>query len=238
MVAGRRSIEGLEPPGLNDRDATYQRYCHEGCNMLTVLGRTNSSNVQKVLWCLDELGVSCEREDVGGAFGRNKEAAYLAMNPNGLIPTVLDEGCVLWESNTILRYLAARYGSGSLWEPDPGRRAEGEKWMDWQITVLAPSMTPLFKQHVRVPAGERDQAVIDRSFREAARAFTLLDGALAKAPWLGGGRFTVADIPCGVLAYRWMNLPIERPALPALADWYGRLAERGAYRNHVMVGMT
>jgi glutathione S-transferase len=206
--------------------------------MPTVLGRTNSSNVQKLLWCLDELGVACEREDVGGAFGRNQEAAYLAMNPNGLIPTLLDEGRVLWESNTILRYLAARYGSGSLWEADPGRRAEGEKWMDWQITVLAPSMTPLFKQHVRVPAGERDQAVMDRSFREAARAFGILDGALAKAPWLGGGRFTVADIPCGVLAYRWMTLPIERPALPALADWYGRLAERGAYRNQVMVGMT
>jgi glutathione S-transferase len=206
--------------------------------MLTVLGRTNSSNVQKVLWCLEELGVPYRREDVGGAFGRNRDAGYLAMNPNGLIPTVVDDGRVLWESNTILRYLAASYDTGEFWEPDPGRRADGEKWMDWQLTVLRAPMSPLFKQLVRVPAGERDPAVVERSLKDAARAFSILDGALARSPWLGGERFTVADIPCGVLAYRWMNLPIERPALPALADWYARLAERAAYRHQVMTGMS
>jgi glutathione S-transferase len=205
--------------------------------MLTVLGRSNSSNVQKVLWCLEELGVPYEREDIGGTFGGNRDADYLAMNPNGLIPTVLDEGHVLWESNTILRYLAASYDTGALWESDPGRRAEGEKWMDWQLTVLRQPMSPLFKQLVRVQPGERDGGLIERSRQEAARAFTILDGALASSPWLGGARFTVADIPCGVLAYRWMNLPIERPAMPALEDWYGRLAERSAYRSQVMVGM-
>jgi len=206
--------------------------------MLTVLGRDNSSNVQKVTWCLGELGVPYRREDVGGAFGRNRDAGYLAMNPNGLIPTVVDEGRVLWESNTILRYLAASYDTGALWEPDPGRRADGEKWMDWQLTVLAPCMSPLFKQHVRVPPQQRDQALIARSLEQATRAFAMLNGALARSPWLGGERFTVADIPCGVLAYRWMNLPIERPALPALADWYARLAERAAYRHQVMTGMS
>jgi len=206
--------------------------------MLTVLGRNNSSNVQKVTWCLEELGVPYQREDVGGAFGRNRDADYLAMNPNGLIPTVLDEGRVLWESNTILRYLAARYGTGVLWEPDPGRRAEGEKWMDWQLTVLRQPMSPLFKQYVRVPAAERDAELTGRLAREAARAFTLLDAALAKSPFLGGERFTVADIPCGVLAYRWMNLPVERPPLPALADWYGRLETRVPFRKTVMVGLS
>jgi glutathione S-transferase len=206
--------------------------------MLTVLGRSNSSNVQKVTWCLEELGVPYRREDVGGAFGRNRDADYLALNPNGLIPTVLDQGRVLWESNTILRYLAASYDTAALWEPDPGRRAEGEKWMDWQLTVLRQPMSPLFKQCVRVPAGERDGELIERSTRDAVRAFRLLDGALTKSPWLGGERFTVADIPCGVLAYRWMNLPIERPELPALADWYGRLAMRGPYRKTVMVGLS
>jgi glutathione S-transferase len=99
-------------------------------------------------------------------------------------------------------------------------------------------MSPLFKQLVRVPASERDPAVVERSLKDAARAFSILDGALARSPWLGGERFTVADIPCGVLAYRWMNLPIERPALPALADWYARLAERAAYRHQVMTGMS
>jgi glutathione S-transferase len=212
--------------------------CHEGLEMLTVLGRNNSSNVQKVTWCLEELGVPYQREDVGGAFGRNRDGEYLAMNPNGLIPTVLDDGHVLWESNTILRYLAASYDTGALWEPDPGKRAEGEKWMDWQLTVLAPPMTPLFKQYLRVPAGERDPVPIERSHKDAARAFAILDQALARSPWLGGERFTVADIPCGVLAYRWMNLPIERPALPALADWYGRLAGRPAYQGQVMVALS
>jgi glutathione S-transferase len=206
--------------------------------MLTVLGRTNSSNVQKVLWCLEELGVPYLREDVGGAFGRNKEAEYLAMNPNGLIPTVVDDGRVLWESNTILRYLAASYDTGTFWEPDPGRRADGEKWMDWQLTVLRAPMSPLFKQYVRVPAGERDPGLIERSLKEATRAFAILDAALSRSPWLGGERFTVADIPCGVLAYRWMNLPIERPALPALAEWYARLAERPAYQSQVMAAMS
>jgi glutathione S-transferase len=206
--------------------------------MLTVLGRSNSSNVQKVTWCLEELGVPYQREDVGGAFGRNKDGEYLAMNPNGLIPTVLDDGHVLWESNTILRYLAASYDTGALWEPDPGKRAGGEKWMDWQLTVLAPPMTPLFKQYLRVPVAERDPALIERSQKDAARAFAILDRALARSPWLGGERFTVADIPCGVLAYRWMNLPIERPVLPALADWYARLAGRPAYQSQVMVAMS
>ena len=206
--------------------------------MLTVLGRNNSSNVQKVTWCLEELGVPYRREEVGGAFGRNRDAEYLAMNPNGLIPTVVDDGRVLWESNTILRYLSASYDTGALWEPDPGRRADGEKWMDWQLTVLRAPMSPLFKQYVRVPAGERDAVLIERSLKEAARAFSILDGALSRSPWLGGERFTVADIPCGVLAYRWMNLPIERPVLPALADWYARLAERAAYRHQVMTGMS
>lgn len=206
--------------------------------MLTILGRLNSSNVQKVTWCLEELGVPYQREDVGGAFGRNNDPDYLAMNPNGLVPTVIDQGRVLWESNTILRYLAASYDTASLWEPDPGRRAEGEKWMDWQLTVLAPHMTPLFKQYVRVPPSQRDPVLIEQSLAKATRAFAVLDGALARLPWLGGDRFTVADIPCGVLVYRWMNLPIERPALPALADWFARLAERPGYQGQVMTRMS
>jgi glutathione S-transferase len=206
--------------------------------MLKVLGRNNSSNVQKVLWCLDELGLPFEREDVGGAFGRNRDPAYLALNPNGLIPTLLDEGRVLWESNTILRYLAASYDTGELWEPDPARRAVGEKWMDWQLSVLAPPMTPLFVQLVRTQETERDAALVAKSASKAAAAFRILDQALRDAPWLGGPRFTIADIPCGVLAYRWMHLPIERPDLGSLEDWYARLSVRPAYRRQVMTGLS
>lgn len=206
--------------------------------MLKVLGRNNSSNVQKVLWCLDELGLPFEREDVGGAFGRNRDPAYLALNPNGLIPTLVDEGRVLWESNTILRYLAASYDTGELWEPDPARRAVGEKWMDWQLSVLAPPMTPLFVQLVRTQETERDAALVAKSASKAAAAFRILDQALRDTPWLGGPRFTIADIPCGVLAYRWMHLPIERPDLGSLEDWYARLSVRPAYRRQVMTGLS
>jgi glutathione S-transferase len=206
--------------------------------MLKVLGRNNSSNVQKVLWCLDELGLPFEREDVGGAFGRNRDPAYLALNPNGLIPTLVDKGRVLWESNTILRYLAASYDTGELWEPDPARRAVGEKWMDWQLSVLAPPMTPLFVQLVRTQETERDAALVAKSASKAAAAFRILDQALRDAPWLGGPRFTIADIPCGVLAYRWMHLPIERPDLGSLEDWYARLSVRPAYRRQVMTGLS
>jgi len=207
--------------------------------MLKLLGRTNSSNVQKVLWCLDELGVPYEREDVGGPFGRNRDPGYLALNPNGLIPTLLVGDRSLWESNTILRYLAASHGAASLWEPDPGRRAEGEKWMDWQISVLAPgAMTPLFKQYVRTPPAQRDADLIAQALERATAAFRILDAALEATPWLGGERFTVADIPCGVLTYRWMNLPIERPELRSLAGWYARLAGRPAYQRHVMTTLS
>lgn len=187
--------------------------------MLKVLGRNNSSNVQKVLWCLDELGLPFEREDVGGAFGRNRDPGYLALNPNGLIPTLVDAGRVLWESNTILRYLAASYDTGELWEPDPARRAVGEKWMDWQLSVLAPPMTPLFVQLVRTQETERDAALVAKSASKAAAAFRILDQALRDAPWLGGPRFTIADIPCGVLAYRGLVRPAVGPArVPAAGD--------------------
>jgi len=206
--------------------------------MLKVLGRSNSSNVQKVLWCLDELGLPFEREDAGGPFGRNRDPEYLALNPNGLIPTVIDEGRVLWESNTILRYLAASYDTAELWETEPARRAMGEKWMDWQLSVLAPPMTPLFVQLVRTQEAQRDVALVAKSLQRVTAAFRILDGALQADPWLGGDRFTVADIPCGVLTYRWMNLPVERPPLPALEDWYARLGERRAYRSQVMTGLS
>ena len=206
--------------------------------MLKVLGRDNSSNVQKVLWCLDELGLPFEREDVGGPFGRNRDPEYLALNPNGLVPTVVDEGRVLWESNTILRYRAASYDTGELWQADPARRAVGEKWMDWQLSVLAPPMTPLFVQLIRTPDLERDATLVAKSSAKAASAFRILEEALRDTPWLGGARFTIADIPCGVLTYRWMNLPIERPDLPAVEDWYARLANRHAYRRQVMTGLS
>src|SRR5262249_24988599 len=116
-----------------------------GVVMLKILGRNNSINVQKVMWAIGELGVPHERLDGGGAFGRNKEPDYLAMNPNGLVPTLQeDDGFILWESNTIVRYLAAKHGAGTLEPKDRHERALASQWMDWQYTVAAPAIFDLF----------------------------------------------------------------------------------------------
>ena len=127
--------------------------------MLKILGRKNSSNVQKVLWCCDELGLAYEREDVGGSFGKNRDPEYLALNPNGLVPTIIDDGFVLWESNSIIRYLAAKHGRGTLYPEDLRARALAERWMDWQLSVLGPAIGPVFWGLIRTPPGKRDQEI-------------------------------------------------------------------------------
>ena len=119
--------------------------------MLKIHGRKNSSNVQKVLWTCAELGLPFERTDVGGPFGGNREPAYLALNPNGLVPVIEDDGVVLWESNAIIRYLAARYGDGTLLPTDPAARGQAEQWMDWVNTLLGPAIWPLFFGLIRTP---------------------------------------------------------------------------------------
>lgn len=204
--------------------------------MLKIWGRANSINVQKVLWIADEIGIPYSRVDIGGPFGGNKEPAYLAMNPNGLVPTIEDEGRVLWESNSITRYLAASRHSTFL-PTDPGARAEAERWMDWQLTSLG-SMTPIFWGYVRTPPENRDMAAIEAARQQVSGAWAILDAHLAGRPFVAGPDFTVGDIPVGAMAYRWFNLPIERPDLPNLRAWYDRLTTRPPYRKHVMPPMT
>lgn len=207
--------------------------------MLEIWGRANSSNVQKVLWAAAELGLPYTRHDVGGAFGGNRAPEYLALNPNGLVPTLRDGTLVLWESNAILRYLGARYGTGTLWPTDPVERAIGDRWMDWQLTTFAPAMLPIFWQLIRTPEPQRDMQVVETA-RQATADLLLsrLEPVLAKQDWLGGARFTVADIPLAVMIYRWMVLPIERPAMPALEAWYHRLQDRPAFVQEAMVKLT
>jgi glutathione S-transferase len=204
--------------------------------MLKIWGRVDSSNVQKVLWCADELGLVYERVDIGGRFGGNKEPAYLALNPNGLVPTIDDDGFVLWESNTILRYLAAKHGKLSA--ATPAARADAERWMDWQLTVLAPCMVPLFWGWVRTAPEKRDHAALEGARKSAAAAWTILDRGLTGRDFAGGDAFTIGDIPAGCQAWRWFNLPIERPDLPHLRAWFERLMTRPAYRKHVALPLT
>lgn len=206
--------------------------------MIEVYGRANSANTQKVLWCLDELGVPFERHDVGGLYGGNKEPGFLARNPTGRVPLTSDGGFDLWESNTTVRYLAACYGQGSLWPDDPADRALSEKWMDYQLGTVAPVWTPALLGLTRTPPGDRDPEAIADCVRATAEAFGILDAHLEGREYVAGSSLTVGDVALGPTVYRWLNLEIERPALPNLEAWHGRLGERPAYRKSVMVSFA
>jgi glutathione S-transferase len=201
--------------------------------MLKILGRKNSSNVQKVMWAVGELGLAHERVDVGGAFGGNKEPGYLAMNPNGLVPVIQDDGMTLWESNTIVRYLAERYGSGSLAPKELKARAQCSQWMDWQMSVVAPAITPAFMGLIRTPPEKRDNAAIAASQGRTTDAMRMLDAQLARSTFVAGDTLTMADIPLGIMAYRFGLLVPDRPALANLERWYKTLEARAPFRGHV-----
>lgn len=206
--------------------------------MLKIWGRTNSVNVQKVMWAVTELGLEHERVDAGGQFGGLDTEAYGAMNPNRKVPTLQDGDLVLWESNTIVRYLAARHGSGSLWPADPAARARVERWMDWQLAAIGPDMTTVFWGLIRTPEDKRDQAGIDAACQRLEPLWQVVDQALARRPFLDSDTLTMGDIPVGAMTHRYLNLPIERPALPNLEAYYARLGERPGYRAHVMLPVT
>jgi glutathione S-transferase len=203
--------------------------------MLTIWGRLNSHNVKKVAWFAEEIGLPYVRRDVGGAFGM--DAAYLALNPNALIPTIEDDGVVLWESNAILRYLAARHAPERFWPGDPAVRAQADKWMDWQFDFAA-AQGPAFLNLIRRAPAERDAEAIRRSAARAGEMMALVDDELSRRPWLSGAAFGIGDIPMGVYAHTWFTLAIERPALTHVAAWYDRLKARPGYAAQVMIPLT
>ena len=206
--------------------------------MLRIWGRSNSINVQKVLWCCGELDVPYERVDVGGPFGGNREPEYLRLNPNGLVPTISDSGFVLWESNAIVRYLAARHGMGTLCPEDLAQRADADRWMDWQMGTLWASLRPAFIGLVRTPPEKRDQTDIAAAIRRTAENLAILDAHLAGRDYVTGPVFTMADIPLGTTAYRWFNLDVERPVMPELEAWYERLCARPSFMANVMLPLS
>jgi glutathione S-transferase len=206
--------------------------------MLKIWGRTDSSNVQKVLWCCGELGLQFERVDWGGKFGGNDEQEYRQMNPNGLVPTLQDGDFILWESNSIMRYVNAKYGAGRLMPNDFAAMADANRWMDWQLSTFNAAIVPLFAGLIRTAPEKRDPKVIQAALEKTARAWRIVEDALAKRPYLAGEEFSLGDIPLGVWAYRWFNLPIERPELPHVASWYNRLKQRPPYQNHIMLPLS
>ena len=202
--------------------------------MLKIWGRTSSINVQKVMWAVAELGIAHERVDAGLHYGGVNEPWYRAMNPNGRVPVIDDDGFILWESNAIVRYLAARHGAGTLCPADPQVRASADRWMDWATTTMAPVMTPLFWGLVRTPAEKRDLKAIETERVKMEEVMTLLDTHLANRPYVAGDAFTMGDIPAGCFTYRWNALPIIHGAHANLARWYARLSGRAAYQKQVM----
>jgi glutathione S-transferase len=207
--------------------------------VLTIYGRTNSVNVQKVLWCLAELGLRYARIDAGLEHGKNTEPWYLALNPNGKVPLLQDGSFSLWESNTIVRYLAGKHGLGTLCPASLETRALAERWMDWQLSTLVSPVSIVFQNLYRRPAAERDAAAIEHGLREANRAMSMLDAHLAELPYVAGPEFTMGDIPVGATAHRWLEIAgIERPPLEAVHAWRARLAERAGFRDHVQLPLS
>jgi glutathione S-transferase len=206
--------------------------------MLEIWGRKNSFNVQKVLWCCDELEIPYQRHEAGGLFGGTGEDEYLQRNPTGLVPTIIDGDLTLWESNTIVRYLAASYGAGGLWPENPAERALADKWMDYQLGTLFPAFKGALLGLVRTDPEDRNPEKIEASIRATAGVIAVLDAHLEDNDYVAGSSFTMGDIALGSLVYRWLGLDIERPDLPALRSWYGRLTDRPAYQKTVMVSFA
>jgi glutathione S-transferase len=205
--------------------------------MLKVWGRRNSVNVKKALWALEELGVKYERIDAGMQFGVNKTPEYLKMNPTGLVPTIDDEGFTLWESHSIVRYLAAKHGAGTLCPGDLKARADVERWMDWAFTFTN-AMRPVFWGLIRTPPEKREMKSIEEGRENCIRLLAIPEAALAGKKYVGGERFTMGDIPLGCEVQRWMRLPIERPAFPNVQAWFERLCERPAFKKIVDVPLS
>ncbi|WP_031358841.1 glutathione S-transferase family protein [Caballeronia sordidicola] len=205
--------------------------------MLQVWGRRNSSNVQKVMWLIGELDLPHEHIPAGGSFGLTQSPDFLAMNPHGRVPVIKDsDGTIVWESHSILRYLAARYGSPRFWSDDAGQRSQADRWMDWSQSTLQPAfLTGVFWGFYRTPEALRNAKSIEESLNRCAQYFQLLDRVLAERPFIAGDSLSLGDIAAGSNLYRYFELDIKRPDVPNVEAWYERLKLRPAFREHVMV---
>lgn len=206
---------------------------------LTIWGRTNSVNVQKVLWCAHELDLTYRRIDAGMQFGRNGDPDYLAMNPNGRVPTLVDGDFALWESNSIMRYLVLAYGQDSpLYPAAPKLRASADRWLDWTLSTLQPVDRPVFWALVRTPPEQRDMPAIRKAADAEAVQWRIVDAHLATRGYLEG-EFTLADIAVGAYARRWFGVVgIDRPVLPHLDRWFETISSRAGFQQFVAPPMS
>ena len=205
--------------------------------MLKIYGRANSSNVRKVLWIADEIGVAYTREDWGRGFRSTDEPEFKRVSAFGVVPVVDDDGFVLRESNTITRYLCTKHGRHDLYPTDLKLRALVEMWMDWSSIDLAQGVRPAFLGLVVKSPAFQDPKAIEGGIADWTRQMQRLDHQLAAhGPYLAGPALTLADVPTGIVVNRWYAIAFAKPALPAVAAYYDRLTERAAYRTHVRNG--
>jgi glutathione S-transferase len=202
--------------------------------MIELWGRKNSYNVLKVLWVLAELKIDYSHHDVGSNAGDLETPEFLAMNPHARIPVLVDKGSVIWESNTIVRYLCGTYGENLLWTDDPIQRSFADRWMDWELATLEPDFMGLFWGFYRKPESKRDYAQIEKSISNCERHFRVLDDHLKKNDHLAGTAFSMGDIPAATYLYRYfeMGVEVEKPA--NVMAWYQRLSGRQAFRQTIM----
>ena len=205
--------------------------------MLRLYGRKTSINVQKVAWALGELALQFDWVDREGQVGNVGVEGYESLNPARRVPTLVDNGLILNQSNSIVRYLAAIY-KGDLWCKDPAERAQADRWMEWQSTDLSVDMTPTFWGLVRTPEKERNLTIIDQHIKNLTVHLELLDKYLENREYIVGNSLSMGDIPIGTGIYRYMSLPIEHPHLPNIESWYKRLQDREAYQKYVMVPIS
>jgi len=206
--------------------------------MLTVWGRKSSSNVQVVMWCIAELELEFNRIDAGFTYGVTDTAEYLAMNPNGTVPTIRDgDSPPLWESCAILRYLANVYSNDPFWPSDPVQRSQVDMWAEWSKLSIASNFTsPVFWLAVRTPAARRDTAALAANVKALEAQLAIADKQLGKREFLAGNSFTLADVQFGHVLYRYFNIKIERTkSLKNVLRYYNDLSNRPAYKDHVMV---
>ncbi len=204
--------------------------------MLKIWGRANSVNVKKALWCVEELGLPYERIDAGMQYGVVNTPAYRKMNPNGLVPTMDEDGFVLWESHSIVRYLSGKHGKGVLWPVEERPRAVASQWMDWAFSFQS-AVRDSFWHLIRTPPDKRDAQAIERSRVKSGEMATILDAALADRMYVAGA-FSMGDIPIGCEVQRWIRLPMDRPPLPNLAAWFERLCARQAFKKNVDIPLS
>ncbi|MCB1431400.1 MAG: glutathione S-transferase family protein [Alphaproteobacteria bacterium] len=201
--------------------------------MITLWGRRNSANVQKVLWTLEELGVRFTREAVGGSFGGNRDADFLAMNPMGLVPVIRDGDVTMFESNAIVRYLTARYANGELRPTEHLHLAMAEQWMEWQQNVFAQPVLTIFMNSVRMAPEKRNAAAVAEAESKAVEALKIADAHLARHDWFAGSAFSFGDIVMGTFLYRYMGLDCTKPDMPHVREWLEAIEGREAFRNTI-----